>query len=220
MLDVEGYAFVRNVLTQDEMTLAEEGVRNLPKNGAGTRNLLDVAWCRDLAHRIERHRTLSQGVLQSLVAIQCTIFDKGVVANWSVALHQDLAIPVKDQVDHPMLGVWTKKEGRHFIQAPAELLGAMLAVRIHIDDCDDQNGPLRVVPRSHLHGRLQTGAAQELRDQLGEITCAAKRGDGLLFRPLLLHASSKAKQPRHRRVLHFLFGPRYPGYGLEWSHPA
>jgi hypothetical protein len=43
-------------------------------------------------------------------------------------------------------------------------------------------------------------------------------GGVLLLRPLLLHASSKARSPCHRRVLHFLFGPEVVGYGLRWQH--
>jgi hypothetical protein len=34
---------------------------------------------------------------------------------------------------------------------------------------------------------------------------------------LLLHASSKATLPNRRRVLHFLFAPSSPRYGLEWN---
>jgi len=36
------------------------------------------------------------------------------------------------------------------------------------------------------------------------------------MRPLLLHASSKAHTPRHRRVLHFVFGPPALPLGLHW----
>jgi len=34
------------------------------------------------------------------------------------------------------------------------------------------------------------------------VTCAARAGDILAMRPLLLHASSKSTQPARRRVLH------------------
>ncbi len=39
----------------------------------------------------------------------------------------------------------------------------------------------------------------------GEITCLAKMGDVLLMRPLALHASSQATEPKNRRVLHFVY---------------
>jgi hypothetical protein len=36
------------------------------------------------------------------------------------------------------------------------------------------------------------------------------------MRPLALHASSKATGTSRRRVLHIVFGPAEPGYGLQW----
>jgi hypothetical protein len=42
-------------------------------------------------------------------------------------------------------------------------------------------------------------------EQNGEVTCLARTGEALLMRPLLLHASSVAKEPRHRRVLHVVY---------------
>jgi hypothetical protein len=72
------------------------------------------------------------------------------------------------------------------------------------------------VPGSHLHGRLSTDQANALREQIGATICTANRGDALLMRPLLLHASSKADSQSPRRVLHFLFGPRQPPFGLQW----
>ncbi|NQZ90690.1 MAG: hypothetical protein HRT54_24290, partial [Colwellia sp.] len=37
------------------------------------------------------------------------------------------------------------------------------------------------------------------------IECEANVGDLLIMRPLILHASSKAKFPKHRRVIHMEF---------------
>ena len=42
-------------------------------------------------------------------------------------------------------------------------------------------------------------------------------GFAMLMRPLLLHASSKARGASRRRVLHFLFGPRQLRLGLAWA---
>jgi ectoine hydroxylase-related dioxygenase (phytanoyl-CoA dioxygenase family) len=104
------------------------------------------------------------------------------------------------------------------VQPPDGVLQQLLAVRVHIDDCGVENGPLRVVPGSHVHGRIASSSVGRLRDAVGEVPCLVKRGGALLFKPLVLHASSKAVSPRHRRVLHFLFGPSAIGYGLRWQH--
>jgi len=152
------------------------------------------------------------------VAVQCTLFKKTPNLNWKVGLHQDLAIPVATRIEHPDLTGWSSKERALFVQPPATALQDMLAVRIHLDPCTAQDGPLRVVPRSHRHGRLLPVRARSLCDKNGQVECTTDTGDLLLMRPLLLHASSKATRPTGpRRVLHFLFGSPEPGYGLQWS---
>lgn len=89
-------------------------------------------------------------------------------------------------------------------------------MRVHLDDCGADDGVLNVVPGSHRFGRLSPQAAAELRERHGVRPCLARRGDALLLRPLLLHASSKARADSRRRVLHFVFGPgELPG-GLRW----
>ena len=73
-----------------------------------------------------------------------------------------------------------------------------------------------MVPGSHRHGRLSESEAADRRQRDGEVECLASKGDALVMRPLLLHASSKAETPSRRRVLHFLFGPAELPYGLRW----
>jgi ectoine hydroxylase-related dioxygenase (phytanoyl-CoA dioxygenase family) len=146
------------------------------------------------------------------------LFDKTLETNWLVALHQDLSIPVKERVDSPQCLAWSVKEGVTFVQPPSPLLAALIAVRVHLDDCRLDNGPLRVIPGSHRYGRLSSEEAQSHRRANGEVACMASRGAALLMRPLLLHASSKAVADMPRRVLHFLFGPQVLPYGLQWHH--
>lgn len=216
-LDEQGFAIVPEIIPPEAIAAAAHALEALPLKSAGTRNLLALPWCRAMAKQLADHARIAAALPSMPVAIQCTLFDKTQETNWLVALHQDLTIPVRERCEHPALGVWSLKEGHHFVQAPTDLLAQLLAVRVHIDDCDADNGPLRVVPGSHRHGRLSDIDAWRQRETAGEIACTARRGDALLFRPLLLHASSKALAPGHRRVLHFLFGPRLPGYGLQWQ---
>jgi len=185
---------------------------------AGDRELLREPWCAELAVQL-RTRLAQAGVLEpDAVAVQCTLFRKSALRNWKVASHQDLSIPVAAPAADPRLWAWSRKQGRHFVQAPVELLERLLAVRLHLDDCGAGDGPLRVVAGSHRYGRLDAAAATALRRARSETACTAVRGDLLIMRPLLLHASSKASRPAgRRRVLHFLFGPRAIGYSLHWS---
>jgi ectoine hydroxylase-related dioxygenase (phytanoyl-CoA dioxygenase family) len=102
---------------------------------------------------------------------------------------------------------WSEKEGQVYVQPPVGVLEQLVAVRIHIDDCRADSGALRVVAKSHVEGRLNQERAEELRRKNGETAVPVARGDALVMRPLILHASSKATSLNPRRVLHFAFGP-------------
>jgi ectoine hydroxylase-related dioxygenase (phytanoyl-CoA dioxygenase family) len=206
-LEENGYAIAPSVLSPSEAASIELSLSTAPASGAGTRNLLDLEWCRALVERLRAARGLGELLPRSSVAVQCTLFDKTPDRNWLVALHQDLSIPVSARVAHPELRAWSVKEGQKFVQPPDELLSQLVAVRVHVDECGPGNGPLRVMRGSHREGRMAGTAARLLRDRVGEVACTVGRGDALIFKPLLLHASSKASSPHRRRVLHFLFGP-------------
>ena len=103
-----------------------------------------------------------------------------------------------------------------FVQAPVEVLEQMVAVRLHIDACTAADGPLRVVPGSHMQGIFTPQSALLARASLGEVVCEAGEGSTLVMRPLLLHASSKSSGTGRRRVLHFLYGPPSLPHGLRW----
>jgi ectoine hydroxylase-related dioxygenase (phytanoyl-CoA dioxygenase family) len=99
---------------------------------------------------------------------------------------------------------------------PREILEQMLALRLHIDDCGPDNGPLRVLPGSHRHGRLAPDAILALRKSTPEKICTASAGDLLAMKPLLLHASSIATAPSHRRVIHIEFANSELPSPLRW----
>jgi ectoine hydroxylase-related dioxygenase (phytanoyl-CoA dioxygenase family) len=89
-------------------------------------------------------------------------------------------------------------------------------VRVHLDDCGLDNGPVRVLPGSHRVGRLSAAAIEAWRAGAPAVECLAERGAVLAFRPLLLHASSPAAAPAHRRVVHFEFAAEALPEPLAW----
>lgn len=189
-------------------------------HSGGTRCLLASPWCAALAQRLRAHPALSALLPTQGVAVQCTYFEKTTAHNWLVPLHQDLSIPVATRLDNPGLQGWAEKEGGLFVQPPPEVLAEMVAVRLHLDTCQAQDGPLRVVPGTHLQGVLPPDQARALRDSTGEVICTAAVGTALVMRPLLLHASSKSTGGSRRRVLHFVFGPPSLPLGLHWALTA
>jgi hypothetical protein len=185
-------------------------------DSAGSRRLLDEAWCTYLANALRGDTRIRSLLPRDVVAVQCTLFDKSPTNNWLVSLHQDLSIPVNARVDSPECSGWSEKEGQVYVQPPVSVLERLVAVRVHIDDCPAESGALRVVPKSHVEGRLSNERAEELRSEHGDTVVPVARGGALVMRPLLLHASSKATSPAPRRVLHFVFGPPKLPAGLEW----
>jgi ectoine hydroxylase-related dioxygenase (phytanoyl-CoA dioxygenase family) len=170
----------------------------------------------ELAGDLRRHPIIGNLLRRDAVAVQCTLFDKSPGKNWLVSLHQDLSVPVKGKVDGAECTGWSEKEGQVYVQPPTDVLEQIVAVRVHVDPCPLQSGPLRVVPGSHAFGRLNM-ARDELRKVHGELVVPVPRGGALLMRPMILHASSKASQPKPRRVLHFVFGPAHLPLGLAWQ---
>ncbi|HEX7866739.1 MAG TPA: phytanoyl-CoA dioxygenase family protein [Variovorax sp.] len=212
LLEQTGHALLPALLPPDLLDAAVQSLDLWLGQAAGSRNLLAHPPCSEMAVHLKA-RLLGMGLLdESSVAVQCILFDKTADRNWLVALHQDTSIPASG-VGMPTVA----KEGEPYVQPPLDVLQSLLAVRVHLDDCGVDAGPLRVVPGSHRAGRLDGDEAQALRAAHGETICTAARGDALLMRPLLLHASSRARSPARRRVLHFLFGPGRLPYGLVWN---
>lgn len=212
-LDEKGYVLVPALLPNGLLDEAAQSLEGwLGHEAAGSRNLLAQPQCHRMAVQLKT-QLVDLGLLDAeSVAEQCTLFDKTADRNWLVALHQDTSIPASGG----SLPVVTK-EGEPYVQPSIKVLQSLLAVRVHLDDCGAEAGPLRVVPGSHRVGRLGDAEAQALRAAHGEEVCIAARGDALLMRPLLLHASSRARSPVRRRVLHFLFGPWRLPHGLVWN---
>ncbi len=143
-------------------------------------------------------------------------FDKTSDANWLVPWHQDLTLTLRDRVELPGFGPWSVKEGIPHVQPPAEFLARMLTLRLHLDDTDDSNGALSVLPGSHRAGRMSPEQIQSLRSETPEELICAKAGDALLMCPLVLHASRRSASDRRRRVLHLEYAASPLPSGLVW----
>lgn len=214
-LETDGFALLPVLLEPAGIDRIVVAMARRP--AAGARELLAEPWCAELARRLQLDVRLAGAIPATHVPVQCTAFEKSVDHNWLVAVHQDLAIPVAARVDDAALRGWSSKDGTWFVQPPADVLRRLVALRLHLDDCGLDDGPLRVVPGSHVDGLLDDAAALARRDARGTVACPVPRGGAMLMRPLLLHASSKASGASRRRVLHFLFGPPQLPYGLAWA---
>ena len=179
------------------------------------RNLLGLDFIRGLVQRREIVEMVKALAPES-AAVRAILFDKTGAANWTVPWHQDRAIAVRERIDAPGFGPWSQKAGVIHVQPPTTILRQMLTLRIHADACRCDNGPLRVIAGTHNRLMDPREIAAET-EEAKQFKCEVDAGGLVVMRPLVLHASSPAKAPGHRRVIHVEFGPeRLPG-GLEWA---
>ncbi len=172
---------------------------------AGSRCLLDRSVVREAAE-VLRDQLWRDGMLPvGAVAVQAIAFDKSPSANWKVPWHQDLLFPMARTVTASGYSLPGVKDGVPYARPPLAVLESLLAVRLHLDCCDEDNGPLRVSPGTHRLGIVASDNAAEMAVQHGAVTCLAGEGDAVLMKPLALHASSQARRAGHRRVLHLVF---------------
>jgi ectoine hydroxylase-related dioxygenase (phytanoyl-CoA dioxygenase family) len=181
------------------------------------RNLLRLAPAiRELAASVAMRSVVEPVLGAEAFPVRGLLFDKTPGANWKVAWHQDLSIAVAKKIDTPGFGPWSIKADVPHVQPLASVLQNMLTVRLHLDDCDENNGPLNVLPGSHAQGVLSVESVMKMREAIEPFSCQLRAGGALLMRPLLLHASSAATSPNHRRVVHIEFANQALPNGLKW----
>ena len=221
----DGFATVDTGLTSDEIVALLSAVSRLPDDGesrGGHRDLFRLPEVRDLAAHPAIHRWPSLVLGPGAFAVRAILFDKTPDANWKVAWHQDLTVPIKSVQETPGFGPWSEKAGIPHVQPPASVLERMLTVRIHLDPCGLENGPVRVLPGSHSAGKLSGAEIDSWKTRVDPKDTPVGLGGLLLMRPLLLHASSPATHPGHRRVIHLEYAAEPLPNGLVWyeQHPS
>jgi ectoine hydroxylase-related dioxygenase (phytanoyl-CoA dioxygenase family) len=185
------------------------------------RNLLQLSpRINELANSAKVRSIVEEYLGKSGIPVRGTLFDKTRGANWLVPWHQDLTICVISRVDVPGYGPWTIKAGVCHVRPPISILENMLSVRIHLDDCDEANGGLRILPGTHNLGRLTAEQVSKQQRSVVSVSCAVEQGGVVLMRPLLLHSSSAASNAVHRRVIHIDYASSQLDGGLVWSTAA
>jgi ectoine hydroxylase-related dioxygenase (phytanoyl-CoA dioxygenase family) len=221
----DGFEILDAVLPQrqcevlaDELTALHDQRKTSSKSRlGGLRNLIQlVPQVADIASSPLITNLLHSRLGVDAFPIRALFFDKTPDANWSVAWHQDLSIAVAEKIEAPGFEAWSVKESILHVQPPRQVLEQMLTVRLHLDDCNMDNGLLKVIPGSHLHGKLNAGQIADRTEEKSVVACEVRKGGALLMRPLLLHSSSPARLPMHRRVLHIEFATDELPYGLKW----
>lgn len=180
--------------------------RNLFHHAPGAKDVLGAPGLKDVVTAV-----LGAGAF----CVRGCFLNKTPRANWKVPWHQDATIAVKERTETVGFGPWSMKGGVQHVMAPPGILSSMLTVRVHLDDCGEGEGAMKVIPGSHEYGRLPQDSIEQFTGSGVEL-CEAEKGSLVAMRPLLLHASGTAPRPGSRRVIQLDFAARKLPAPLEW----
>jgi ectoine hydroxylase-related dioxygenase (phytanoyl-CoA dioxygenase family) len=200
----QGFWIEDNVFSDRECDdLIEAVPLNLQRRSrAGARHVMSIPAVEEVAKDEWLLRIARSGLGDGAVPFRATLFDKSARANWLVVWHQDTALPLASRNESTGWGPWSLKAGVLYAHAPAWALSRVLALRLSLDASESENGPLRVIPGSHLAGVLSDDEILDLARTRENVAALVPRGGVLAMRPLLIHSSSKARAGEPRRVLH------------------
>jgi len=179
------------------------------------RNLLSERLVQDIL-ALPAIESLRQSISEDSIPVRAILFDKIGDANWAVPWHQDRSIMVDRRAEVTGFGPWSVKAGVIHVQPPVEILLKMFTFRLHLDSCDLNNGPLRVIPGTQ-HRILSPADIENTVSTARVAECVTDPGGLVVMRPLIVHSSLPAKVPRGRRVIHIEFGPRQLPPPLKWA---
>lgn len=147
--------------------------------------------------------------------VKSIYFDKPPSSNWYVSYHQDLTISVDRKSEIEGFGPWTVKQNQFAVQPPLNVLQNIITLRIHLDDTDENNGALKVIPGSHTKGICRPETIDLATEK--EVSCNVLKGGVMLMKTLLLHSSGRTIDDRQRRVIHIEFSNEELPVALNWA---
>ena len=221
----KGFTVINNVFSTEEVDQILENIDRADTTNPTFRKSKDLFAIRQFLKEIPSIQSLvfvdklkniiEQLFGQDYFATKSIYFDKPEQSNWFVAYHQDLTISVDKKIEIKNFGPWTVKQNQFAVQPPLDFLEDNFTFRIHLDDTNENNGALKVVPKSHLKGIYRADTINW--DTETETICSTLKGGIMIMRPLLLHSSSRTTNNSKRRVIHIEFSNKELNNGLNWA---
>lgn len=224
-LDQKGFTVLENIYTDKEVNEIISCIEITDSSKPTFRKSSDLFAIRQFIKEIPQ--TLSPILNENLkkviteyfgsdfFIVKSIYFDKPEKSNWFVSYHQDLTISVDKKIELRGYGPWTVKQDQFAVQPPMNILESIFTIRIHLDDTDENNGALKIVPGSHLKSIYRPETINWNKET--EESCKVKRGGIMIMRPLLLHSSSRTTNDHKRRVIHIEFSNHELSSELEWA---
>ncbi len=220
-----GFTTVENIYSDQEIEKILLTIDQADKNKETFRKSTDLFAIRQFLKEIPETVSLVfndklKNVVEQLFGdnyfvVKSIYFDKPETSNWYVSYHQDLTISVDKKIELDNFGPWTTKQNQFAVQPPIEILENIYTIRIHLDDTDENNGALRVIPKSHSKKIYRPETIDWENEK--ETTCNVKKGGIMIMKPLLLHSSGRTTNNKKRRVIHIEFSNQELPKELKWA---
>ncbi len=220
-----GFIILPNSIDDSTLASSADAIEQVSITNTNFRRTNDLFAIRNLLQEVPEldkllwhapfNRLLDQVVGYGTDCVKAIYFDKPAGSNWVVPWHQDLQISVDRQESVARWTNWNRRHGQWRVQPSTYYLNYLTTVRIHLDECDETNGALKVIPGSHKRGILTDADLQSL-DKTQAVTCCVPKGGLLIMKPLLVHASGKSTGSGNRRVIHLELTDRSLPKGLQW----
>ncbi|WP_255452586.1 phytanoyl-CoA dioxygenase family protein [Aquimarina sp. RZ0] len=159
-LEENGYAIVSNIYSDREISQMLSCIENVNQTGNSFLKTKELFAIRQLIKKIPAlTKMVFNKKLTELISYlsesnyfltKAIYFDKPKASNWFVGYHKDISISVDKKETVESYKNWTLKKGQNGVQPPIKILQDTITIRIHLDDTDENNGALKVIPTSHL----------------------------------------------------------------------
>jgi len=223
-----GFIVIDNIYTDDEIENIISVIDNANSSGAAFRKTAGLFAIRQFLIEVPLAASLVlnnnvKAIVTSLFGsdffvVKSIYFDKPEQSNWFVPYHQDLTISVRQKTELSGYGPWTIKQDKFAVQPPLDILESIFTLRIHLDNTDENNGALKIIPGSHNKSIYRPETIDWTKEK--ESICKVAKGSVMIMRPLLLHSSSRTTNNNKRRVIHLEFCNKTLPAGLNWSEYA
>ncbi|MFP3834686.1 phytanoyl-CoA dioxygenase family protein [Chryseobacterium sp. SIMBA_028] len=220
-----GFSIINDVFSADEVEkiigvlngidTSRENFRKSEDLFAIRQFLKEIPEIKDLIFNDNIKRIITEVFGEKYFVVKSIYFDKPETSNWYVAYHQDLTISVDKKLELPNFGPWTTKQNQFAVQPPLNILENIYTIRIHLDDTDENNGALKVVPKSHSKGVYRPETIDWSIET--ENICNVEKGGIMLMKPLTLHGSNRTTNGKKRRVIHIEFSDMELPEVLQWA---
>lgn len=220
-----GFTVLNDIYTEDEVNKIAYIIDTADTSGETFRKSADLFAIRQFLKEVPETvpfifnenlcNIIRQLFGEKYFVVKSIYIDKPEQSNWFVAYHQDLTISVDKKAEVEGYGPWTVKQNQFAVQPPINVLENIYTIRIHLDDTDENNGALKVVPGSHAKGIYRPETIDWSVET--ETTGNVKAGGIMIMKPLLLHSSGRTTNNNKRRVIHIELSDIELSQELQWA---